>query len=127
MGELIALLFLARDLAHRAHLKVNGPGAHAAHEALGEFYTGIVGMADSIAEAYQGRTRTLLDIPLLEGSLPAGFSSGAQFIPIMREHLAWIDANRYTACPREYTSIQNKIDEAVGLYESTLNKLEFLQ
>lgn len=127
MGELIALLFLARDLAHRAHLKVHGPGAYAAHVALGDFYDGIVGHADSIAEAYQGQFGVLLDIPLLEGELPAGFATGAQFIPVLREHMEWIAANRYNACPREQTSIQNMIDEAVAIYQSTIYKLERLQ
>lgn len=126
MGELIALLFLARDLAHRAHLKVNGPSAYAAHRALGDFYEGIVEHADAIAEAYQGQFDTLLDIPLLDGALPDGFATGAGFIPVLREHLDWIQANRYAACPREETAIQNRIDEAVGLYQSTIYKLRFL-
>lgn len=126
MGELIALLFLARDLAHRAHLKVSGPGSYAAHGALGDFYGAIPGLADSIAEAYQGATETLLEIPLLDGELPAGFSSGAQFIPVLREHLEWIKANRYSAVPREETAIHNIIDEAVALYQSTIYKLRFL-
>lgn len=126
MGELIALLFLARDLAHRAHLKVTGPGSYAAHAALGDFYGGILGHADSIAEAYQGATETLLDIPLLDGALPDNFTSGAQFIPVLRQHLEWIKANRYSAAPREETAIQNIIDETVALYQSTIYKLRFL-
>lgn len=127
MGDLIALLFLARDLAHRAHLKVNGPGAYAAHVALGDFYGGIVDHADAIAEAYQGQFDVLLDIPLLEGELPAGFATGAQLVPVLRQHLEWIAANRYSACPREQTAIQNIIDEAVSLYQSTIYKLTRLQ
>lgn len=127
MGELIALLFLARDLAHRAHLKVSGPGAYAAHVALGDFYEGILAHADAIAEAYQGQFDVLLDIPLLEGELPSGFASGGQFVPVLREHLEWLAANRYSACPREQTAIQNIIDEAVSLYQSTIYKLTRLQ
>ena len=37
IGQFIAVLFLGRDLAHRAHLRTTGPGSFAAHEALGEF------------------------------------------------------------------------------------------
>lgn len=127
MADLIALLFLARELAHRAHLKLRGPGAYAAHIALGEFYGAIVEHADEITEAYQGQFGELLDIPLADGALPDGFNSGAQFIPIMRQHLQYIADNRYTACPKEQTAIQNLIDEAVSTYQKTLYKLEFLQ
>ena len=127
MGELIALLFLARELAHRAHLKVTGPGAYAAHMALSDFYGAVVDRADAIAEAYQGHSGALLDIPMLEGGLPEAFATGAQFVPVLREHLAWIEANRYAACPREQTAIHNLIDEAVGLYQSTIYKLSRLQ
>ena len=52
MKELIALLFLAREIAHREHLKTR---SFAAHMALNEFYTGIIENADAIAEAYQGQ------------------------------------------------------------------------
>ena len=53
-GQFVALLFLARDMAHRAHLKATGPGSFAAHMALGNFYEEIVERADAFAEAYQG-------------------------------------------------------------------------
>lgn len=118
MGELIALLFLARELAHRAHLKTR---SYAQHMALGDFYDGIVGLADGIAEAYQGQFMQLLEIPLLEGD------TGAPIKDVLRQHLDWIATNRYSACPREQTAIQNMIDEVVALYQSTLYKLEFLQ
>ena len=51
MGELIAILFLAREIAHREHLKTR---SFAAHMALNEFYNDIVERADAIAESYQG-------------------------------------------------------------------------
>lgn len=127
MGELIALLFLGRELGHRAHLRVNGPGAYSAHMALGAFYEAVGGHADSIAEAHQGQTGELLEIPMLDGKLPESFAHGAQFIPVLQEHLEWIKANRYVAAPREETAIQNIIDEAVSLYQSTIYKLRFLQ
>lgn len=127
MGQLIALLFLARELGHRAHLRVKGPGAYAAHIALGDFYSGIGDHADSIAEAYQGQFGELLEVPMLEGALPEGFATGAQFIPVLREHMEWLAATRYAACPRDQTAIQNLIDEAVSLYQSTTYKLANLQ
>lgn len=36
IGRLVATMFLAREYAHRAHLRVTGPGSYAKHVALGE-------------------------------------------------------------------------------------------
>ena len=38
IGRLVGTLFLAREYAHRAHLRVTGPGSYAKHVALGDFY-----------------------------------------------------------------------------------------
>ena len=48
IGRLVATMFLAREYAHRAHLRVTGPGSYAKHVALGEFYEEIIENADSI-------------------------------------------------------------------------------
>lgn len=116
MGELVALLFLARDLAHREHLRTR---SFAAHSALNDFYHDIVEKADAIAEAWQGEN-DLIEIPMLDSSVKG------DIIKIMQEHVAWIKANRYKAAPKDDTPIQNLIDEAVETYLSTLYKLRFL-
>lgn len=121
IGEFIALLFLARDLTHREHLRVTGPGSFAKHMALGEFYPAIVELADKLAEAYQGRNGIIKDMPLLENEY------GDAIIGVLERHVDWIKANRYTAVPRDDSTIQNIIDEIVGQYLSTLYKLKFLQ
>lgn len=116
MGELIALLFLARELAHREHLRTR---SFSAHMALNDFYHDIVEKADAIAEAYQGE-HDLLDIPMLDSSVKGNI------VKILQEHVAWIKAHRYEAAPKDDTPIQNLIDEAVETYLSTLYKLRFL-
>lgn len=121
IGQFIALLFLARDLAHREHLRVKGPGSFAKHMALGEFYPAIVELADKLAEAYQGRNGIIEDMPLLENEY------GDAIVGVLERHVDWIKANRYTAVPRDDSTIQNIIDEIVGQYLSTLYKLKFLQ
>jgi hypothetical protein len=121
IGQLIGLLFLARDVAHREHLRVSGPGSYAKHMALGEFYPAIIELADSVAEAYQGRKGIIEDIPFLENEY------GNDIVVVLERQLVWIEANRYNAVPREDTSIQNIIDEVVGQYLSTLYKLKNLQ
>lgn len=120
-GQFVALLFLARDMAHRAHLKVTGPGSFATHMALGNFYEGIVERADAFAEAYQGRYNELLDIPLLENEY------AGEIADVLEQQMAWIEDSREQICKRNETALHNLIDEAVSLYQSTLYKLRFLE
>jgi hypothetical protein len=120
VSMMIATLFLARDLAHREHLKVKGPGSYAAHSALGAFYDGIVDLADSLAEAYQGRFAVLLDIPL------AGDEGGRSIIDALASQREWIRKSRYEAIPKEETPLHNIVDEIESLYMTTLYKLRFL-
>lgn len=120
IGQFIALLFLARDLAHREHLRVTGPGSYAKHIALGEFYSNIIELADTLVEAYQGRNEIIKDMPLLENEY------GDDIINILESQLKWLEENRFKAVPAKDTPLQNMIDEIVGQYLSTLYKLKNL-
>lgn len=120
-GEFVGLLFLARDLAHKAHLRAKGEGSYARHVALNEFYEGIVKLADKFAEQYQGRYAELLDVPLLDNEYEGDIE------PVLREMMNYIDECRDEMVPRKYSSLHNVIDEIVGQYESTLYKLKFLR
>lgn len=115
MGEFIALLFMARDITHREHLKTR---SYAQHIALGAFYPAIIEFADSLAEAYQGCEGKLITVPYVKNTATGSVDS------ILRSHLEWISKNRKKLS--EESSIQNIIDEIVGLYQSTLYKLKFL-
>lgn len=121
IGQFIALLFLARDLTHKEHLRVTGPGSFAKHSALGEFYPAVVELADKLAEAYQGRKGIIKEIPLLDNEY------GDDIITVLERQLAWLEANRYKAIPKEDTPLQNLVDEIVGLYLSALYKLKHLE
>lgn len=121
IGQFIAVLFLARDLAHRAHLRTTGKGSFAAHEALGDFYPAVVDLADTLAETYQGCELTLIDIPLLDNEFPGEIKES------MQAQLKWIKANRYKAVEKEETHLHNIIDEIVALYDRTIFKLHFLE
>lgn len=121
-AQLVAVLFLARDVAHRAHLKVRGKGSFAQHAgALGEFYPAVIEFADKLTECYQGRTRRLLDIPLLDNEFPGDIKTS------MIAQQDWLEANRHKAIPKEDSPLQNLIDEIVLLYLQTIYKLEFLE
>lgn len=117
-GKYVALLFLARDIAHRVHLKTR---SYAEHKALNEFYDSIVDKADDFAEAYQGCYNELLNIPLLTNEYKGSI------VDVLQKQKDWIESNREAICPRENTALHNLIDEAVALYDSTLYKLRFLK
>lgn len=121
IAQYIAVLFLARDIAHREHLRVTGKGSYAKHQALGEFYESVIELADSLAEAYQGRNGIIKDIPLLENEFPG------EIVTSIKNQLKWLESNRYKAVTIEDTPLQNIIDEIVSLYLSTLYKLQNLE
>ena len=115
-GKYVALLFLARDIAHRVHLKTR---SFSEHMALNEFYNDIVEHADDFAEAYQGCYNELLNIPLLTNDYKGNI------VDVLQAQKDWIEKNREAICPRENTALHNIIDEAVGTYDKTLFKLRF--
>lgn len=121
IGQFIAVLFLARDLAHRAHLRTTGPGSFAAHEALGDFYPAVVDLADRLAETYQGCELTLIDIPLLDNEFPG------EILDSLKSQARWIKDNRYKAVKKDETHMQQIIDDIVELYDRTIFKLHFLE
>lgn len=116
-GDFVALLFLARDLAHRAHLRTR---SYAEHMALGGFYEGVIPLADSFAEAFQGRRNELLDVPLMDNEF------SGEIADVLEQQLELIDASRGKFLAEDETSLHNIVDEVVALYESTLYKLRFL-
>lgn len=117
IGELMGLLFLSRDVAHRVHLSTR---SFAKHKALNEFYEGIIPLADSLAEAYQGRYGLIGNIPLMASK------NASNIVDFIQAQLDEIEAGRYQVCKKEETALQNLIDEIVELYLSTIYKLKYL-
>ena len=120
IGRLVATMFLAREYAHRAHLRVTGPGSFAKHEALGDFYEAIIDNADSITEAYQGR-HDIIEIPYLP------MIDEEDPVKALEKLLDDVEKLRYDAVDKKDTAIQNLIDEAVGTFLSALYKLRKLR
>lgn len=114
---MVAMIFVARDLTHRQHLRT---ASFAEHMALGAFYEGVIPLVDGFVEAYQGRFNELLDIPLIDNEFEGDISD------ILEQQMAWIDDNRKQICPKEESALNNALDEIVTLYQSTLYKLRFL-
>ncbi len=116
-GMMVAMIFVARDLTHRQHLRTT---SYAEHMALGAFYEGVIPLVDGFVEAYQGRFNELLDIPMADNEFEGDISE------ILEQQMSWIEDNREKICPKKETSLNNALDEIVGLYQSTLYKLRFL-
>lgn len=111
---LISLLFEARTQAHIFHLQSK---SYAQHVALGSYYDEIIGLADSIAENYQGRVEIIQSYPKVS-------VNSTDPIKMIEQVRSWIDKNRKD-CSKE-TEIQNLIDEVQSLNNSTLYKLKNL-
>lgn len=108
--QFVGLLFMARTLAHMEHLKTT---SYAEHKALQAFYEGVLDLADSFAEQYQGAYGKRMNIP---------FSTYDRKMPIkdlLEAQQGWIESSRYKICEKEETALQNTIDEIVGLYQTT--------
>ena len=116
-ADFVGMLFLARDVTHSVHLNTR---SYAKHKALGKFYESVVDLADSFAEAYQGRHGLIGPITLMSAK------KTSNVVEFLQDQLAEIEANRYKFCEKDETAIQNIIDEIVALYLSTLYKLRFL-
>lgn len=118
MEELLAVLFLSREIAHREHLKTD---SYAVHMALGDFYEEVVTLADSLAEAYQGRTEKRVgEIPYYSNPSKGSVTS------TLKKLLSRVEKAREDCCEDDST-IQNIIDEIIALYLSTIYKLTFLK
>jgi hypothetical protein len=117
-GKYIALLFLARDLAHRVHLKTR---SFSEHMATNTFYNDIIPLADDFAQKFEGCYGVLIDVPLM-----ANEHKGT-LLDVFEKHTKWIEDNREKICPRENTALHNIIDEAVGVYDQAKYHLRFLK
>ena len=117
MAEFIGCLFLARDVTHSVHLNTR---SYAKHVALQGFYEEIVGLADGLAEAYQGRHGLIGPIALHSAK------KTSNIVEFLQDQLQEIETCRYEVVDKSDTALQNLIDEIVALYLSTLYKLRFL-
>jgi len=88
--------------------------------ALGDFYDGIIDLADSLAEAYQGRHGLIGPIARQQAKKAGNITA------FLEASLKEIEDSRYVCISRTDSTLQNMVDEIVSLYLSTLYKLKFL-
>ena len=116
-ADFVGLLFLARDVTHSVHLNTR---SYAKHKALQRFYEGIVDLADTFAEAYQGKYGLIGPISLMSAK------KTNNVVDFLEDQVEDIMNMRYEVVDKECTPLQNIIDEILALYYSTLYKLKFL-
>ena len=116
-ADFVGELFLARDVAHSVHLNTR---SFSKHSALNTFYDEVIDLADKFAEAYQGRHGLIGPISLMSAK------KTTNIIEFLEQSLKDIEDMRYEVCDKTDTTIQNIIDEIVGLYLSTIYKLRNL-
>jgi DNA-binding ferritin-like protein len=105
---------------HQLHLKITGPGSHAAHEALGDFYEGMPGLVDKVAEQYQGAREKLLEYPTVAA---VKCSSVQEALTHMKElYNEIVELQRIMP----FSEVVNQLDEIKSLIASTKYKLMFL-
>lgn len=106
---------------HRLHLKVTGDGSFAAHKALGEFYEGLHGHADTLVEGYQGVAEKLLkytDMPIRT------LDTTADAVGYLRD--LYNTVNKLQGM-MPYSEIVNNLDLVKDSINSTKYKLLFLK
>lgn len=105
---------------HQLHLKITGPGSFAAHKALNEFYDGMPGLVDAVAEQYQGAREKLLDFPAVS---PYKCGSVQEAISHMKElYTEVVELQKLMP----FSEVVNQLDEVKSLISSTKYKLMFL-
>lgn len=118
LGKFCSELFACADIIKIAHLKVSGPGAFAAHVALGELYDSLTDMADEITELIQG----------YKGILPISIPATSYMEPV-----AYLKSKRMSLMEmkekvcEEMPDVENKIQDMIGVVSRTIYKLENLK
>jgi hypothetical protein len=114
IGKFFGVLMHSRNVFHIKHLQSK---SYAEHVALNELYDSLPGYIDDIVESYQGRCNCVIS----NYSFPIDNyekKTALEYALLIRQY---IDDNRKLL--GIYSEIQNKVDELVGQFNSTIYKL----
>jgi len=115
-SKYISLLFAARTQAHVFHLKTK---SFAAHKALEDFYKGIVDLADSYVETYQGNTRKLIG-PIVSYKISNDPRRALGYFISLKKTIGSLKLPKTGP-------LKNIQDSIMELIDSTIYKLTFLK
>lgn len=116
--EIIAIMFLTREYAHREHLKT---GSDEYHRALSMLYEGIGDIADEFAETWMG----LYDERI--GNIPYRLAKNGEVDDVIESQMFAIEDARDSLNGDRDKPLQNIIDTGIALYARTLFKLRNLK
>lgn len=114
--NLVSELFSVRDKAHQLHLQTK---SFSQHVALGDFYDGVLELADSIAETVQGKYGVMEPVV----SMTMIGDDAKAFIATFT---TWLDNVAHSCVPAEDSFLHNLIDEVQALAYRTKYKLDNL-
>jgi DNA-binding ferritin-like protein len=116
MEDLISVLLHSANQTHVFHLQTK---SFAEHKALNKYYDSITDLADSLAEAYQGKYGILKykNVSKIEQ-----YESKEQVIEYFSKIIKFIEKSR----PIKDPFIDNIVQEVESLIYSTLYKLKYL-
>lgn len=117
----VSELMNATTSFHKLHLKVKGVGSFASHKALNELYDALPGLADTLAEGYQGASEKILSY----SEVPARvLNSVEEAVSYLRDIYAMV-SNLQSKL--SYSEIINDLDMIKSQINSTKYKLLFLK
>lgn len=120
VGSVVVEMLDAANKFHILHLTVTGPGSYAAHKALNDLYDALPGLADGIAESYQGVTGEILDYPEVSAPKLKSVKEAISYIEELHNKVSKLQ----DAVP--YTEIVNDLDAIKSTLNSAKYKLKFL-
>ena len=113
--ELVARMFVARDVAHREHLRTR---SFSQHMALGAFYDAVIEQTDTIVEAYQGEFGLI-------GEFQVETSPVSDITAWLRAEMDWLESNR-NELSNGSQSIANLLDGLTATFQAAIYKLTYL-
>jgi hypothetical protein len=116
IGDFFLTLLHAATNTHILHLQTT---SYAEHVALGEFYTELPELVDTVIESIQGRYGQIIQYPQ-DYFVPS--NSGLEELEALK---TYVEQNRQFL-PQD-SEIQNDVDAISSLINSTIYKLKFLK
>jgi hypothetical protein len=116
--EMVCNILHSRNQAHVFHLQTQ---SFAEHNALNNYYDGVVDLFDGIIESYQGKYGIIKNFKTFKIEQ---YKNCKKTISYFEKLLDIIDENRESV---EDSYIQNQIDTVQELINSTIYKLKFLK
>lgn len=117
IGNFIGYLFCSRTQAHIFHLQTK---SFAAHNALGEYYSKIVELTDSLVETYQGKYGIVKGYNAYKCTY-IETEDPQQYIAYFKALHDFIDNNREKIF--KDSDLLNEVDNIKSLLKSTIYKL----